>query len=361
MLNNDGNVKKLVICLDGFKHGGTQQAILHLLPFMCIKFEKVYLVILQKNSLDLKIPNYINLEVKKFNSKRFLDLRLFVKLMYFFWKKQPDIVLTSMFRSMIFAAMTKNIKSKIIWLEQNTYIYRTNAQWILLRLLVRKVFKIICISSDVAAYSSQYLANLNKFKVIPNPILIPDFTQQQLIRENDFIFVGRLVKQKNLELAVDSFNLFLKTYNINSHLHIVGDGDIIEDLKLKLTNLGIRSNCTFHGFLPNSDVYDLMKMVKTLISTSIIEGLAMVRLEALINGNCVVTTNSGGTEQFFHPDSDLGVFLSESNPMDFATKMYESLNKKYWHREIVESRKNIAKMFSPEKISSEFLLQFNLK
>jgi glycosyltransferase involved in cell wall biosynthesis len=360
MLDNN-DVKKLVICLDGFKHGGTQQAILHLLPFMCIEFEKVYLVILQKNSLDLKIPNHINLEVKKFNSKKFLDLQLFVNLMYFFWKKQPDIVLTSMFRSMIFTVLTKNIKSKIFWLEQNTYIYRTNIQWALLRLLARKVYRIICISNDVAAYSSKYLANLDKFKVIPNPILIPDTSIHQLSRENNFIFVGRLVKQKNLELAVDAFNLFLKTYGINSHLHIVGDGEIMEDLKLKLTNLGIIDHCTFHGFLPNSDVYVLMKKTKTLISTSIIEGLAMVRLEALINGNCVVTTNSGGTEQFFHLDSDLGVFLSESDPVDFAKKMYESLNEKYWESDLVESRKNIAEIFSPEQISYEFLLQFNSK
>ena len=54
-------------------------------------------------------------------------------------------------------------------------------------------------------------------------------------------------------------------------------------------------------------------------------------------------------------------FLSESDPIDFAKKMYESLNEKYWESELVESRKKIAKIFSPEKISSEFLLQFNCK
>jgi len=361
MPSSNLSTKKLVISLDGFRYGGTQQAILHLLPFICTKFNKVYLVILQKTPFDLELPNLSNLEVKNFNSKKFLDLNLFIRLIFFFWKEQPDIIMASMFRSMIFTALTKNIKSKIFWLEQNTYINRTKAQWISLRLLTYKVNKIICISKDVADYSSKYLNNFNKLVVIPNPVWIPNTIDKQSNRENNFIFVGRLVPQKNPDLAIEAFDLFLKTYNGNSHLHIVGDGELMKVLKLKLNTLGILEKCTFHGFLPNIAVYDLMKQTKSLISTSIIEGLAMVRLEALINGNCVITTNSGGTEQFFHLDSDLGIFLSEPNPTDFAKKMHNSLNTKYHKRQMIDKRQKIAKNFSPEKISTLFLVHFSSK
>jgi glycosyltransferase involved in cell wall biosynthesis len=361
MVRRNLNTKKLVICLDGFRYGGTQQAILHLLPFMCTEFNKVYLVILQKNPSDLELPNLPNLEVKKLNSKKLLDLHLFIRLIFFFRKEQPDVIVTSMFRSMIFTTLTKNIKSKIFWLEQNTYTNRTKVQWNFLRILTYKVNKIICISNDVADYSSKHLANFDKLVVIPNPVWIPDSIDEQSNKENNFIFVGRLVPQKNPDLALQAFDLFLKTYNSNSHLHIVGDGELMEDLKLKLNNLGILEKCTFHGFLPNIAVYELMKRTKSLISTSIIEGLAMVRLEALINGNCVVTTNSGGTEQFFHLDSDLGIFLSESNPTDFSEKMYKSLNDEYHKKEMIDSRKKIARNFSPEKISAQFLVQFGFR
>jgi glycosyltransferase involved in cell wall biosynthesis len=361
MSNSSLSAKKFAICLDGFKQGGTQQAILHLLPFMCVQFNKVYLIILQRDQFDLELPNLPNLEVVKFNSKKFLDLKLLIRLFHLFWKEQPDIIMTSMFRSMIFTTLAKNIKSQIYWLEQNTYTNRTNAQWILLRLVSCKVNKIICISNDVATYSSSYLASYHKLVVIPNPVWIPSEGDNQLIRKNDFIFVGRLVPQKNPNLALEAFNLFLQTFNSNSHLHIVGDGELMEVLKLKLNNLGILEKCTFHGFLPNIDVYGLMKQTKSLISTSIIEGLAMVRLEALINGNCVVTTNSGGTEQFFHLDSDLGIFLAESNPMDFARQMHNSLNNKYHTSEMVDQRKELARNFSPEKISAQFISQFSSK
>ena len=361
MLSSNLNAKKLVISLDGFGQGGTQQAILHLLPFMCTEFDKVYLIILQKTPFDLELPNLTNFEVKNFNSKKIIDINLFIRLIYFFWKEQPDIIMTSMFRSMIFTAFTKNIKSKIFWLEQNTYINRTKVQWTFLRFLTYKVSKIICISKDVATYSSKYLNNFNKFVVIPNPVWIPHTSNKQSNRENDFIFVGRLVPQKNPNLAIEAFDLFLKTYDNNSHLHIVGDGELREVLKLKLNNLGILEKCTFHGFLSNPAVYDLMKRTKSLISTSIIEGLAMVRLEALINGNCVITTNSGGTEQFFHLDSDWGIFLSEPNPTDFAKKMHNSLNTKYHESQMIDKRKKIVRNFSPEKISTQFLVLFSSK
>ena len=60
MLSSNLNAKKLVISLDGFGQGGTQQAILHLLPFMCTEFDKVYLIILQKTPFDLELPNLSN-------------------------------------------------------------------------------------------------------------------------------------------------------------------------------------------------------------------------------------------------------------------------------------------------------------
>jgi glycosyltransferase involved in cell wall biosynthesis len=300
----------------------------------------------------------VNLEVIKLQSKKFLDFKNFSKIFILFQIKQPDIIVSSMLRSMIFCALGKNIKSKLFWLEQNTYTKRTKIQWILLRYLKCRVSKIICISKDVAEYSSRHISNNNKIMVIPNPVWVAASRSEPPIRKNDFIFVGRLVPQKNPDLVLKAFDLFLKTYNKNSHLHIVGDGDLLKSLKIESNRLGILDKCTFHGFIPNYAVYELMKQVKTLVSTSIIEGLAMVRLEALMNGNCIVTTNSGGTEQFFHLNADLGVFLSESNPFDFAGKMQESLGNKYWEDEMINTRKNIASDFSPEKISTKFLLLF---
>lgn len=359
MQHNQLSNKKIVICLDGFRHGGTQHAILHILPYLYKTFEKVYLIVLQQSDSDLIVPPNSKLEIIKFNSVKIADVQLCKKLLVFFWRIKPDIILASMYRSMVFAAVTRNFNSKLFWMEQNTYLMRTRIQWKLLKLLAPRVFKMICISSDVAIYSSSKIANRKKIVIIPNPILIPQANVNQLTRDNDFIFVGRLVKQKNPSLALESFNSFLKTYNKNARLHVVGDGELMQGLKTMAKELEILENCMFHGFLPNAEVYSILNRAKTLISTSVIEGLAMVRLEALVNGNCLVTTNSGGTEQYFQANSGIGVFLATGDKLDFSQKMYDSLEEKYWEPSVVEKRKRIGSDFSPEKISSLYVEEFN--
>jgi glycosyltransferase involved in cell wall biosynthesis len=351
---------KIAICLDGFRHGGTQQAIIHLLPYFCKTFEKVYLIILQQNNSDLRIPSYLNLEIIRFNSNKFNDIRLFKNLLFFFWRSKTDIIIASMFRAIVFTALTKNYSSKLFWMEQNTYVMRTKIHWKLLKFLSPRVFKIICISNDVADYTSSKISNRNKIVTIPNPILIPNSNVNPQNRKNDFIFVGRLAKQKNPGLALESFNVFLKTYNIDARLHIIGDGELMQDLKTIASKNGILSNCIFHGFLDNKEVYSILKITKTLISTSFIEGLAMVRSEALINGNCLVTTESGGTRQYFHTDSDIGVFVADDNKFDFSQKMYESLNQIYWSSDVIKKRVGIGTKFSPVEISSLYIKAFNL-
>lgn len=358
MIYNNSAGKRIVICLDGFRQGGTQQAILHLLPFFCAKFDKVFLIILQENSLDLIPSSHKNLEIKKLKSKKLLDLMTTLKLFYFFRQEKPDVILSSMFRSMVLTAISRNSASKLFWLEQNTYVNRKKWQWLSLQLLIKRVFKVICISNDVANFSRKYLSSPNKIVVIPNPIYISNTEVNFSKRDDDFIFIGRLVPQKNPELALQSFKSYQEFSKKDSKLHIVGDGELMQSLKQEARNLGISQDCNFYGFLPNAEVYDLLKRTKTLISTSVIEGLAMVRIEALANGNCIVTTNTGGTAQFFRLQANLGVFESEADPLVFARKMYDSLDGRYWNNKVIADRKSIALNFAPEEIASQFLHQF---
>ena len=356
---NTKNNLKLLICLDGFKQGGTQHAILLLLPYFCKNFRKVFLVILQMDSDDLKIPKLTNLEVKKFNSKKFLDLKLIWQLKLLIWKYKPNIILSSMFRSIILTAMLKNFGAKVLWMEQNTYINRSKFQWKLFKVLSTRIYKAICISEDVAEISTKHLAKVVESAVIPNPIAKTDFKTFCTQRNNEFIFIGRLVPQKNPLLALHAFKEFTNRFNSDSKLHFVGDGDLSPNLVKESRKLGISEQCVFHGFQPNEKVYSLLETSKTLISSSIIEGLAMVRLEALASGNCIVTTNSGGTNQFFHPSMDIGVLIAESNAINFAEKMYQSLDEKYWTHDLIQRRVNLASNYSPEKISIKFLQEFS--
>jgi glycosyltransferase involved in cell wall biosynthesis len=243
-------------------------------------------------------------------------------------------------------------------MEQNTYTMRTLIQWKLLRILALKVYKVICISSDVATYTSSYIPIQNKVVIIPNPINIPQGKRLTRPSKNEFIFIGRLVKQKDPVLALKSFHHFLENYDSNSILHIVGNGDLEKQLKNLSYKLNISKRCIFHGFLSNQDVYTILRQTTALISTSNIEGFAMVRFEALVNGNCLITTNTAGTEQYLKIAFNSGVFVASPNKVDFSDKMFKSTNYRYWEKKIIQERIKLGLSFSPQSVSSLLIKEF---
>jgi aspartate/methionine/tyrosine aminotransferase len=82
----------------------------------------------------------------------------------------------------------------------------------------------------------------------------------------------------------------------------------------------------------------------------LIEGMSLVRLEALASGCCVVTTNTGGAHLFDYA-KDLGFFICNATAEDFSNAMFNSLNSKYWTFEMVKKRTGIIGDFSATKIA----------
>ena len=110
--------------------------------------------------------------------------------------------------------------------------------------------------------------------------------------------------------------------------------------------------------MSNEQIQELLSQSKTLVSTSIIEGMPLVRTEALANGCCVVSTNTGGIHFFKHLES-AGVFVVDSDISKIAQKMHESIDSKYWTRKFISTRGSIVEDLNAKKISAE-LIKFNL-
>lgn len=348
----------LVLMIDGFGHGGIQQAYLLLLNEYLEKFNSVILIIAQKSNYDLMIPKSKKLTVINLHSIKLLDLSAVRKLRKLFREIEPKYIICNMYRSQIWSALARTKFSKLIWVEQNTYINRTASQWLLMRILAKKVDKIVCISEDVWRLTTKHLKQKSITTIIPNPIR-NKFQKIDIYRKNnDFIFVARMVPQKNPQLMLRSFATFVEQYNINSKLHLVGDGELLNQLKELSITLGIADRCIFHGWIDNTQIHELMNKCKTLVSTSLVEGMALVRLEALANGCCVVSTETGGARQYLMPDNHIGTFITHLNEIEISRKMYDSLNVKYWSGDCISSRIALTNEFNPTLISYK-LIYFN--
>ena len=349
--------KCILLIIDGFKPGGSQQVYLLLISEYVKIFSNVVLVVLEATELDLVLPKYENVEVIFLNSRKLLEPKTIIKLKVIFFRTKPSYIVASMYRSQVFSSLAKPFLSKLLWIEQNTYISRTNVQWILLKMLSERCSKIINTSEEIYTLSTNKI-NKRKSVLTPNPINTLDYKDVSAFRSNDFIFIGRMVEQKNPLHAIQAFALFLGS-NFDSdnqvHLHMVGDGNLLESAKRLSKELEIDQFCIFHGSLPISDTLKLLHACKTLISTSSIEGFGLARLEALGAGCCVVTTNTGGVKDNLSELSNFGVFISDGSLANLVLLMKETCKAKYWLNSSIEARMKFAKRFSPETVSNDWI------
>ncbi|MBR0413679.1 MAG: glycosyltransferase family 1 protein [Clostridia bacterium] len=128
----------------------------------------------------------------------------------------------------------------------------------------------------------------NKHELIRNAIDVDNFTFNPEIRESiraqyDFGdklvigHVGRLAPQKNQKKLLEAFACVHRE-NDQTHLVIIGTGELEESLKQTAFDLGIASAVTFTGVLSN--VNEWYSAFDVFAMTSLYEGLPVVAVEA---------------------------------------------------------------------------------
>jgi len=138
----------------------------------------------------------------------------------------------------------------------------------------------------------------------------------------DVIFVGRLIKDKNVSLLLNSAK------DLNLKLCIIGDGP--EKSNLISLSHHLKLNASFKGFLDgDEEVYAYMKSSKILVLPSIREGFGIVVLEALACGCKVITTNHKNNNARFLVDEN---FTCEANAESLKNKIEFALDNSYHNK-----------------------------
>lgn len=192
-------------------------------------------------------------------------------------------------------------------------------------------------------YSGKLLKN---FKVIHNGINIEKFAfneenRIQIRKQLDLgdgpiiCHVGRFAKVKNHSFILDVFNEFLKKYN-NAKLLLIGEGELLTQMKEKVLTLGIENEVLFLG--SRTDVDALMSASDIFIFPSIHEGLPVSVVEAQCSGLRVLTSDTISEDSVI---TDLLVRMplsaSAENWAQKLSELYSKVyNKRYDYFETVE-------------------------
>lgn len=200
----------------------------------------------------------------------------------------------------------------------------------------RRANRITFQTPDGITYFPKQIAD--KAVVIPNPIdeAVPE--RYEGIRKKRIVTVGRLHKQKNHALLLNSFADFSKQFP-EYELHIYGQGELEQELKEHARHLKINDKVIWHGF--RKDVKKEIKDAGMFISTSDYEGISNSMLEALAMGIPSICTDCpiGGARSYIEngkngllipvkdKDALIKAMIQIASDASFADKLSENAAK----------------------------------
>lgn len=153
--------------------------------------------------------------------------------------------------------------------------------------------------ADKVVFQSNTIMNMfpdsirEKGVVIPNPV---EVTCKASPSSKRIVTVGRLHPQKNHELLIRSFALFLKNHP-DYTLHIYGRGDFYGVINDYIKSLSLEGKVFLEGF--EIDVHKAIADAAMFVMSSDHEGMPNALLEAMMMGLPCITTTFEGADEFF--------------------------------------------------------------
>lgn len=196
----------------------------------------------------------------------------FVRLPYLFRKRKVKIIYQS--HGWAFLMDTSKYKKKIYAFVEKFLSIPTD--------------KIINISKYEQNQAIKYGFNKNKMIMIYNGV--EDTVNKSNLKLNwdknkiNLLFVGRLDRQKGLDLLLDVYN---KIKLKNLHLYVIGTGILDNNLPQSTEHV------TYLGWVNNKDIDAYYQACDAVIMPSRWEGFGLVAVEAMRNSKPVIVSSAG--------------------------------------------------------------------
>jgi glycosyltransferase involved in cell wall biosynthesis len=182
------------------------------------------------------------------------------------------------------AVLEKRISANLAGQINNYFRYLRHKKYFK-KLLDRK--KIIAVSDNLQEMYKKILIH-SEFRVIPNGINLPKKNMHSS-KEWDVLFIGRLVKLKQVDHAIKAFY----SARLTGKMAILGDGPEIFSLKKLVKELNLEQKIEFLGW--SNDPEQFIKKSKCVVLCSSSEGSPVSLLEALSLNTPIVSYDSSSS------------------------------------------------------------------
>ena len=309
------------------------------------------------HTIDRRIYNKKS-KIKKFFSR--LSIRRFVILRKVIIEENPDVIISFLpepsLRLMTLKLFSKKIRSikTIISIRNDPMTEYKNR---ILRYIVKRLYKNVdglVLQTTEAMNFFEDMIPKEKMVVIPNPINETFLVKKSYagIRKKEIVTVGRLEKQKNHRLLIDSFIKFRQTHG-NYVLKIYGDGTLREQLESYIKLKNEENNIFLMGI--TNDVKNQIYSSACFVLSSNYEGMPNALMEAMALGLPCISTNCpcGGPKELIK--DGVNGFLVEVNNMNQMAELMSYVVENKDNSEIVcVNSHNDMKQFSSKKITKRW-------
>jgi len=225
--------------------------------------------------------------------------------------------------------------------------------------LIERANKITTVAHSVAMELREYGLNSKDVEVIGNGVDEKIFTPiKNKVDEKYILYSGRLDYRKGLFDLIESSKIICPAHPEISFV-ITGKGILIDKLKRRVNESGLKNNFNFVGFVSREKLIQLYQQATIYVLPSHYEGLPTVLLEAMACGCPVVATSVSGNLDVLTQGHD-GILVPPKSPDKIAEAVLKLLDDEKMRNTLgINARNTIENRFTWSIISKKFLHFYN--
>lgn len=214
--------------------------------------------------------------------------------------------------------------------------------------------KIVLLTKDMKKNADNFLPNeVEKNIIIPNGCEINIFTPNKDIQSKNFtfIFVGRLVEQKDPMTFLQAIKILKNNYDFSFTAHVLWDGPLKNQMDAFVLEHHLQKEVVFHGWVSKSEMLNYYQSANLQVISSLAEAMSIATLESLSTGQYILSTPVSGNVDMIEKDMN-GDFFDYGNAKELSEKIYNYYENKFqkWYSVDDKYLENFRKKYSWEEI-----------
>lgn len=347
---------RIAFVITGLLAGGAERVMANLANELVANGHNIRIIVMKKAVTDYKLDSrieFVGADALSVNGKNhfFKGLRFYVKNIR---EYKPDLVVSFLPKTIIISMLCKFLlfkKIPVIACERANPRARKGIVGIFNNILFKKADG--CAFQTREARDYYNIKDISKVAILNNP-MSEDFCVDVFLgeRKKEIVTAGRVSKQKNHSLLIDAFAMISDKYP-EYKLIIYGDGPLMNNLRNKVTQLGLSEKVILPGRVDN--IKDKIYESSLFVLSSDFEGMPNALLEAMALGLPCISTDCpvGGPGEVIRSYEN-GILVPVGNAEAMAEAMDKALLDKKFAEKLGKNANKIYEKFSSKKVAEEW-------